>query len=161
MRCASLLLAIGWKLSGVAQQVVSRLLAATYGVDALVIVFWQASLGMPCWQWWASPCFSFSASKRQALSQSWVPPPPHTGSPQVPFGTRTYVRRYGRHPEACGCLRGRRGRLQPAMGLDEVGTLKGLTERRAILERDMSDRRAMRQRRSYWSMVISGVSVNA
>ena len=36
---ASLLLAIGWKLSGVAQQVVSRLLAATHGVDALVIVF--------------------------------------------------------------------------------------------------------------------------
>lgn len=36
---ASLLLSIGWKLSGVAQQVVSRLLAATHGVDALVIVF--------------------------------------------------------------------------------------------------------------------------
>lgn len=36
---ASILLVIGWKLSGFAQQVVSRVLTATHGVDALVIVF--------------------------------------------------------------------------------------------------------------------------
>jgi len=36
---ASLLLVVGWKLSSVAQRVISRLLTATQGVDPLVIVF--------------------------------------------------------------------------------------------------------------------------
>ena len=69
-----------------------------------------------------------------------LPPPRTTLSPQVPLGAQR-VGLFGRHPELLAVFAADVEGYSRLMGADEVGTLKGLTERRAILDRFIGEHR--------------------